>query len=238
MNDKVWIITGASRGFGLATAKNAIASGYKVAMLARGEEVFTEAEKLGANALGLRVDITSQQSIDDGMRQVIEKWQRVDVLINNAGLHRGGLIQELSFDDWEAVLDTNLSGPFRMIRAALAYMHDGAAIINIGAVVGGRGFTGDAPYGASKNGLKGLTRVLAVELARRGIRVNLVIPGFVMTEMTDMISDKARETIVAKVPLQRTGLPEEIAEVIGWVAQSSYMTGAVVPVDGGLSCGL
>ncbi len=141
-------------------------------------------------------------------------------------------------DDWEAVLDTNLSGPFRMVKAALPHIHDGGAIINIGAVVGGLGFPGDAPYGASKNGLKGLTRVMAVELARRNIKVNLVIPGFVITEMTGSISDRARERIEDKIPLSRTGEPEEIADVIFWVAGSSYMTGAMIPVDGGLSCAL
>ncbi len=236
MSNKTWIITGASRGFGLATAEQAIAEGDNVAMLARNEEVMAEAKRLGDNALGVRVDITQQDSIDAGLARIIDKWGSIDVLVNNAGLHKGGLIGSLPFEDWQSVLDTNLSGPFRMIKSALPHINNGGSIVNIGAVVGGMGFAGDAPYGASKNGLKGLTRVLAVELARQQIRVNLVIPGFVITEMTGAVSDRAREKIVKKIPLARTGEPGEIAEVICWVAGSRYMTGAVVPVDGGLSC--
>ncbi len=238
MKGKVWVITGASRGFGLATAQRAVDAGDRVAMLARGADVLAEADRLGDNALGLRVDITDEESIKAGIAQVIDKWGNIDVLVNNAGLHRGGFIDSISMEDWEAVLDTNLSGPFRMVKAALPHIPDGGAIINIGAVVGGLGFAGDAPYGASKNGLKGLTRVMAVELARRNIKVNLVIPGFVMTEMTGSISDKAREKIEDKIPLSRTGEPNEIADVVFWVALSSYMTGATIPVDGGLSCAL
>lgn len=115
-------------------------------------------------------------------------------------------------------------------------MISGGSIVNIGAVVGGRGFPGDSAYGASKNGLKGLTRVLAVELAHKGIRANLVIPGFVYTQMTSGISDKARQAINERIPLKREGSEDEIAEVIHLVASSTYMTGAIVPVDGGLSC--
>lgn len=238
MNAKVWIITGASRGFGLATARKVVKSGDRVAMLARGENVIEEASKLGENALGLRVDITDQDSVKRGIATVVDRWGEIDILVNNAGLHKGGLIDSLSMDDWDAVLDTNLSGPFRMSKASLPHLRNGGAIINIGAVIGGRGFTGDAPYGASKNGLKGLTRVLAAELARRDIRVNLVIPGFVITEMTDAISYKAKDRIAEKIPLSRLGQPDEIADVIVWVARSTYMTGAVIPVDGGLSCAL
>ncbi len=205
-------------------------------MLARNEDVMAEAKRLGDNALGVKVDITRQESIDTGLARIIDQWGSIDILVNNAGLHKGGLIGSLPFEDWQSVLDTNLSGPFRMIKSALPHINRGGSIVNIGAVVGGMGFAGDAPYGASKNGLKGLTRVLAVELARQAIRVNLVIPGFVMTEMTGAISDRAREKIIEKIPLARTGEPEEIAEVICWVARARYMTGAVVPVDGGLSC--
>src|SRR5262249_32980129 len=132
----------------------------------------------------------------------------------------------------------NLSGPFHAIRAALPHMNDGGSIVNIGAVVGLRGFAGDSAYGASKAGLSGLTQVLAMELARRGIRVNLVVPGFVSTEMTAGVSEKAREKLVARIPLRREGKAEEIAEVVWWVAGSTYMTGSTIATDGGLMCGL
>ena len=124
------------------------------------------------------------------------------------------------------------------VRAALPHMSGGGSIVNIGAVVGFRGFAGDSCYGASKAGLAGLTQILATELAARQIRVNLVVPGFVMTDMTAGVSERARDAIVAKVPLRRMGKPEEIADVCWWVAGSTYMTGSVVMTDGGLMCNL
>ncbi|GIX29775.1 MAG: beta-ketoacyl-ACP reductase [Porticoccaceae bacterium] len=238
MAGRIWVVTGASRGFGLATARRAVAAGDAVALFARGPQVLAAAAELGEAALGVQVDVTDAASISAGIAATVQRFGRIDVLVNNAGLHRGGPVDRISFEDWAAVLDTNLSGPFRMVRAALPHLPAGGAIINVGAVVGERGFPGDAPYGASKSGLAGLTRVLAVELARRAIRVNLVVPGFVLTEMTSAVSERARERIVAKIPLRRMGTAEEIAQVIHWVASSGYMTGAVVPVDGGLSCAL
>jgi NAD(P)-dependent dehydrogenase (short-subunit alcohol dehydrogenase family) len=120
------------------------------------------------------------------------------------------------------------------IKAALGLMGDGGSVVNIGAVVGLRGFPGDSPYGASKAGLSGLTQVLAVELAPKNIRVNLVVPGLVMSEMTSEVDGKAMERLLARIPLGRVGRAEEIAEVICWVARSTYMTGAIIPTDGGL----
>ena len=169
---------------------------------------------------------------------MVDRWGGIDVLVNNAGLHRGGKLLAISDEDWEASLATNLSGPMRAVRAVLPNLSEGGAIINIGAVVGFRGFAGDSCYGASKAGLSGLTQVLACELAPQGIRVNLVVPGFVMTEMTAGVSERAREKIVAKVPLRRMGTAEEIADVVWWVAGSSYMTGSTVVTDGGLMCNL
>ena len=155
----------------------------------------------------------------------------MDVLVNNAGLHRGGKLVRLDVADWDAVLATNLSGPMYCTRTVLPHMQPGAAIVNVGAVVGFRGFPGDSAYGASKAGLAGLTRVLAIELAPKNIRVNLVLPGLVITEMTAGIDEKARERLVADIPMRRTGTEDEIAEVIWWVAGSTYMTGAVIPTD-------
>jgi NAD(P)-dependent dehydrogenase (short-subunit alcohol dehydrogenase family) len=170
--------------------------------------------------------------------QVAEAWGGIDVLVNNAGLHRGGKVERLELSDWHAVLSTNLSGPLHCVRAVLPHMPDGGSIVNVGAVVGFRGFPGDSAYAASKAGLSGLTTVLAVELAARQIRVNLVVPGFVMTEMTASIGDKARDRLISRVPLRRVGTEEEIAHVIWWVSGSTYMTGAVIPTDGGLMCQL
>jgi NAD(P)-dependent dehydrogenase (short-subunit alcohol dehydrogenase family) len=124
------------------------------------------------------------------------------------------------------------------IQASLPHMGTGASIVNIGAVVGFRGFAGDSAYGASKAGLSGLTQVLAVELAARQIRVNLVIPGLVMTEMTSQVDEKALDQLIARIPLGRVGTEQEIAEVIWWVAGSTYMTGAIIPTDGGMMSAL
>jgi 3-oxoacyl-[acyl-carrier protein] reductase len=166
--------------------------------------------------------------------KVVARWGRIDTVVNNAGMHRGGKVGRLALEDWQAVINTNLTGALNVISAARPNLKEGSSIVNIGAVVGFRGFPGDAAYGASKAGLAGLTRALAIELAGKGITVNLVIPGLVLTDMTGGLSDKALESMRKTVPMGRYGEPEEIAEVIEWVARSRYMTGAFVPVDGGL----
>lgn len=233
-----WFVTGASRGLGLAIARVAAARGHRVALLARGEGVEAVARTIGGEAIGVRADVSDAASVRSAAETVAARWGGVDVLVNNAGLHRGDLIDKVSVADWDDVIATNLSGPFHAVRAVLPHMPPGSAIVNVGAVVGFRGFTGDAAYGSSKAGLAGLTQVLAVELARRGIRVNLVLPGFVSTEMTAGISERARARVVARIPLKREGTPEELAEVVYWVAGSPYMTGSVVATDGGLMCAL
>ena len=233
-----WVVTGASRGLGLAIARLAASKGDKVALVARGKDIDTRAKTIGENAIGLVADVTDPASVTRACAEVAERWGGIDVLVNNAGLHRGGLIGSLALDDWQAVLDTNLSGPLNFVRAALPYLGEGGAVVNIGAIVGLRGFSGDAAYGASKAGLAGLTQVLAVELARRGIRVNLVIPGMTSTEMTAGISARAKAKLVAAIPLGREGTAEELADVVWWVAGSPYMTGSIISNDGGLLCRL
>jgi 3-oxoacyl-[acyl-carrier protein] reductase len=229
-----WLITGASRGIGLAIAARALATGNRVALLARSEGVLDAAEKAGPAALGVQADVTDPDSVAGAVERVVAAWGGVDVLVNNAGVHRGGRVDRLRPEDWGEVLTTNLTAPLTMSRAVLPHMEAGSAIVNIGAVVGFRGFPGDAPYGAAKAGLAGLTRVLAVELAGRGIRVNLVVPGFVETEMTSELSERARRLVIDRIPLGRTGTADEIAAVVVWVAESPYMTGSVVATDGGL----
>lgn len=233
-----WVVTGASRGIGRAIAERALAAGDRVCLLARGGEIPADAEALGPLAMGIPADVTNPAQIGAACAEVARQWGGIDVLVNSAGLHRGGKVDTLNIEDWDATLATNLSGPIHVVRAALPHMEAGGSIVNIGAVVGFRGFPGDSCYGASKAGLSGLTQVLAAELAGRGIRVNLVIPGFVMTEMTSGVSERAREAIVAKVPLGRMGEADEIADVCFWVAGSTYMTGSVVATDGGLMCAL
>jgi 3-oxoacyl-[acyl-carrier protein] reductase len=229
-----WLVTGASRGIGAAIAARAATGGNRVALLARSDAVLDVAAKAGPDALGVRADVTDPASVARAVDEVVSVWGGVDVLVNNAGVHRGGRVDRLKPGEWDEVLSTNLTAPLTLTRAVLPHMDVGSAIVNIGAVVGFRGFPGDAPYGAAKAGLAGLTRVLAVELAGRGIRVNLVVPGFVETEMTSELSDRARQMIADRIPLGRTGTADEIAGVVVWVADSPYMTGSVVATDGGL----
>lgn len=233
-----WVVTGASRGLGLAIARLAASKGDRVALIARSADIDAQAQAIGGEAIGLVADVTDPASVTGACAQIAERWGGIDVLINNAGLHRGGLLASLSQGDWQSVLDTNLSGPLNFARAVLPHMGEGGSIVNIGAVVGLRGFAGDAAYGASKAGLAGLTQVLAVELARSGIRVNYVIPGLTSTEMTAGISARAKAKLVASIPLGREGTAEELADVVWWVAGSPYMTGSIISNDGGLLCRL
>ena len=231
---KVWLISGASRGIGLAIARRAINAGDKVALLARGDSVIAAARDLGENAMPVQADVADTASVQAAVDAVLSQWGQLDVVVNNAGLHRGGKVGRLAMEDWQAVLDTNLTGALNVISCARPHLGDGAAIVNVGAVVGFRGFPGDSAYAASKAGLSGLTRALAVELAAKNIRVNLVIPGLVLTEMTGGLSESALESMRRTIPMARYGEAEEIAEVVDWVARSRYMTGAFIPVDGGL----
>jgi 3-oxoacyl-[acyl-carrier protein] reductase len=233
-----WIVTGGSRGLGLAIAVLAARRGDRVAILARTVDSDALHSQLGPNILAIATDVTDENSVEAAVAQVAAAWGGVDVLVNNAGLHRGGKVARLRTADWDAVLQTNLSGPLHCVRACLPHMVQGGSIVNIGAVVGFRGFPGDSAYGASKAGLAGLTVVLAVELAPQGIRVNLVLPGLVRTEMTAALTGSALDQLLERIPMGRLGNEDEIATVVDWVARSTYMTGAIIPTDGGMLCAL
>jgi 3-oxoacyl-[acyl-carrier protein] reductase len=233
-----WLVTGASRGIGHAVAALAASRGERVCIVGRDRGIAGIAAAIGGDVFGISADVTKADDVARIAAEVDARWGGLDVLVNNAGLHRGGGLDRIADEDWEATLATNLTAPMRMIRALAGLMPAGGSVVNVGAVVGFRGFPGDSCYGASKAGLTGLTRVLAVELARRQIRVNMVVPGFVMTEMTATISERARKAIISRIPLQRMGTLEEMADVCWSVAGSSYMTGSVVFTDGGLMCNL
>ena len=231
---RVWLVTGASRGIGEAVARRAAGTGGRVALLARGDRVEELATELGPDCLACRVDVAKRHEVDAAVAEVLGRWGRIDCVVNNAGVHRGGKVGRLSDEDWHTVLDVNLNGARNTITACSGHLAAGSAIVNVGAVVGFRGFPGDSAYAASKAGLAGLTRALAIELAPGGVTVNLVIPGLVLTEMTGGLSPKALEAMRRMIPMGRYGAPEEIAEVVDWVSRSRYMTGAFVPADGGL----
>lgn len=233
-DSSVWFVTGASRGIGAAIARAAHKQGCRVAIVARGEASDTLAQELGDGAMAIRADISDSASARAAIAQVVERFGRLDVVVNNAGVHRGGKVTRLSEEHWQEVLDVNLSGALNVIRAATPHLGEGASIINIGAVVGFRGFPGDVAYASSKAGLSGMTKALSIELARKGITVNLVVPGLVLTEMTSGLTDAAMDNMKEKIPIGRLGQEHEIASVVYWVSQSRYMTGATIPVDGGL----
>ncbi|QRP46281.1 SDR family NAD(P)-dependent oxidoreductase [Amycolatopsis sp. FDAARGOS 1241] len=227
-----WLVTGGSRGIGRAVVDHVAGAGDNVASLAR--SVGAEPPAVPNRVLEVKGDVTDENSIRRCVEAVTERFGSIDVVVNSAGVHRGRRIDALARSAWDEVLATNLTGAFEVCRAIVPLLSRGSAIVNVGAVVGLRGFPGDAAYGSAKAGLSGLTQVLAVELAQRGIRVNLVIPGFVDTDMTAGLTDRARARIVDKIPAGRIGTAAEIAEVIVAVARATYMTGATVPVDGGL----
>ena len=231
---KVWVVTGASRGIGAAIATVAAEAGHRVAMVARSESVLSAAEALGEMATGFRCDVADSEAVNASVDQIIEHYGRIDVVVNNAGVHRGGKVHRLTDEAWQEVLQVNLTGAMSMTRATVPHMDAGGAVVNVGAVVGFRGFPGDSAYASSKAGLSGLTKALAIELAPKGITANLVIPGLVLTEMTAELSETALEKMTQQIPMRRFAGDHEIAEVVYWVAQSRYMTGACVPVDGGL----
>ncbi|QNG55639.1 SDR family oxidoreductase [Pseudonocardia petroleophila] len=222
------MVTGGSRGIGRAVVDRALAGGDRVVVLARSA---AGSDRPAGRVLALAVDVADPASVAAAFEQLDGP---VDVLVNSAGVHRGGLVEQVGDAAWNEVLATNLTGAFTVVRAARPLLVAGSAVVNIGAVVGLRGFAGDVAYGSAKAGLSGLTQTLAIELARDGIRVNLVVPGFVETDMTDGIPAAARERIVAGIPLGRPGRAAEIADVVWSVAGSSYMTGSTVAVDGGL----
>jgi 3-oxoacyl-[acyl-carrier protein] reductase len=231
---RTWVVTGGSRGIGRAVVDRALAAGDTAVVLARTVVTDGWPADTRERVHGVPADVADAGSVAAAFEVVRERCGAVDVLVNSAGLHRGGRIGQLPEADWRQVLETNLTGAFTATRAALPLMGRGAAVVNVGAVVGLRGFPGDAAYGSAKAGLAGLTQVLAVELAPQGIRVNLVVPGFVETAMTEGLTPSARARVVDGIPLGRPGTPEEIAEVVFGVAGATYMTGSTVAVDGGL----
>ena len=239
---KTWLITGASRGIGAAIARRAVNRGDRVVLVARGEAVEAFANDLkegGGEAVAIRADLTADGAATRIARDASTAFGGgIDVLVNNAALHIGARIGKLDPADYEAVIEAGLIGPFRLCQAALPHMGEGGAIVNIGAVVGRRGFPGDTPYGSAKAGLEGLTKSLAIELARDQITANVVVPGFTETEMTGELDEGAREKIISGIPLRRSAEADEIAQVVEWVSDSRYMTGSIVHVDGGLGARL
>jgi 3-oxoacyl-[acyl-carrier protein] reductase len=228
------LVTGGNRGIGLAIAQAFADNGDVVTITHRSGEP--------PNGLsGVRCDVTDQDSVDAAFDQVQQQHGPVEVLVANAGVTRDTLLLRMSDDDFRAVVDTNLTGAFRVVRRAARGMLRArkGRIVLIGSVVGLLGSPGQANYAATKAGLIGMARSIARELGSRGITVNVVAPGFVESDMTAELSDERRAEILAGIPLARYASADEVARVVRWVAsdEAAYITGAVIPVDGGLGMG-
>lgn len=242
LQGQVSIVTGASRGIGRATALALAAEGAMVVVnyansSQAADTVVAEIIALGSQAIALQADVAQPDQVDAMFQAVMEKWGRVDVLVNNAGIARDTLLLRMKLEDWQAVIDLNLTGVFLCTRAASKIMlkQRSGRIVNITSVVGEMGNPGQANYSAAKAGVIGFTKTVAKELASRGITVNAVAPGFIATDMTADL--KAAEEILKLIPLGRYGQPEEVAGVIKFLAAdaaAAYITGQVLNIDGGM----
>ena len=242
LKDKVALVTGASQGIGWDIAQALVVAGAKVAVAARTEEKLAllvgEIETAGGEAIAVKMDVADAEQVKAGFRQVIDKFGRLDILVNNAAITRDGLAVRMKADDWDAVLRTNLTGAHLCIQQALGTMMRARAgrIINVSSVVAQMGNAGQANYVAAKAGLIGLTKAIAMEIASRNITVNAVAPGFIDTPMTSVLSDKVKEELKARIPLGRLGVPRDVAASIVFLAsdEAAYITGHVLDVNGGM----
>ena len=240
--DKVVVITGGNRGIGLAISKRFVNEGARVALIGTRPEsvdpVVSEFTAAGADVKGYALNVADREAVESTFKQITQDFGTVDVLVNNAGVTRDTLLMRMKEEDWDTVIDINLKGAFNCLKAVTRTMMKARSgrIINISSVVGQTGNPGQANYSASKAGLFGLTKSAAKELASRNITVNAIAPGYIDTEMTDAISDEARDAFLKNIPLARAGQGEEVAAAIAFLASddAAYITGQTVNVDGGL----
>src|SRR3982751_323661 len=246
MTDKrVALVTGGSRGIGAAIVKRLAKDGLHVVALARSadklQQVVDEVKSAGGSAEAVTCDIADAKALADTIEKVIDAHGHLDVLVNNAGITKDGLILRMDDEDFDSVIDTNLKSAFVAIRAAAKSMirlrgDVKGRIVNISSVSGVAGNAGQANYAASKAGLIGLSKSVAKELAGKGVTCNVIAPGFVTTDMTDVLNDKIKEGAKQLIPLKRFGLPSEVAAAVSFLASedAGYITGQVLCVDGGM----
>jgi len=231
---KVALITGGNRGIGLAIAAKFKQDGYQVVVTHRSGSAPQGLE-------GVIMDVTDSDSVNNAVKTIEEKYGRIDVLVANAGITKDGLVMRMSDEDFESVVETNLMGAFRVARACTRGMlkQKSGRIIFVGSVVGMLGSAGQVNYAATKSGLIGMARSFARELGSRGITANVVAPGFVETDMTQVLDEKRKAEIIGAVPLARFATPNEVAGVVAFLAspEAADITGAVIPIDGGLGMG-
>src|SRR5262249_30396086 len=246
LKDQVALVTGGSRGIGRGIVTALVAEGAKVAFVYRGNQTAADAlvheiTQKGGTALALQADVSNADAAQQCVARVEKEWGRLDILVNNAGIIRDDLFVRMEPDAWQSVLATNLGGTYNFCRAVAYHLmkQRRGRIINTSSVAAEHVNQGQANYAASKGAINALTRALAVELASRGVTVNAIAPGFIETDMSEAVRNKAGDMIKKLIPMRRLGQPEDIAKVAVFLASadSGYMTGQVLTVDGGLSLG-
>jgi 3-oxoacyl-[acyl-carrier protein] reductase len=245
LKDRVALVTGASQGIGRAIALALSCAGARVVIAARNaEKLRSLAEEIGegkGTALAVQMDVGNQQEVKAGFHQAIERFGRLDILVNNAAITRDGLAVRMKAEDWEAVLRTDLTGAHFCIQQALGVMlrQRSGRIINVTSVVAQSGNSGQANYVAAKAGLIGLTRAIATEVSSRNITVNAVAPGFIVSPMTDPLPEKVKQDLIERIPLGRMGQDAEVAAAVVFLAsdEAGYITGHVLDVNGGMRMG-
>lgn len=242
LKDKVAVVTGASQGIGRDTAHALAEAGAKVAVAARNEEKLAELVQeiaaKGGEAFAVKMDVADIDQIKSGFKSILEKFGKIDILVNNAAITRDGLAIRMKADDWDAVIRTNLTGAHLCIQQVLSTMMKARAgrIINISSVVAESGNAGQVNYVAAKAGIIGLTKAIAIEIASRNITVNAVAPGFIESPMTAVLPDKVKEELKVRIPLGRMGTGKDVAASIVFLAsdEAAYITGHVLDVNGGM----
>lgn len=244
LNNQTALVTGGSRGIGRAIALAMAEEGANVAILYAGNETAAaqtvqEAEAFGVKALSYRCDVSSEQAVKETVDEVLKDFGRVDILVNNAGIVRDGFLLSMKEEAFDDVINTNLKGAFHLIRQLYSHMmrRKSGRIINISSIVGLNGNVAQANYAAAKAGIIGLTKSTAKELAARGVTCNAIAPGFIHSDMTDAMPEKARDAISSQIPMKRVGQPQDVAALAVFLAGpgASYITGEVIRVDGGLA---
>jgi len=239
--NKIAIVTGASRGIGNEIAKKLASYGCKIAIISR---KINDLEKVknsisSDDIICFQCDITNQNQFKDIAQNIYDKWGSIDILINNAGINRDKLLLRLTESDWDNVINTNLKGYYNTTKIVSRYMlkNRSGKIINISSVIGQIGNSGQSNYAASKSGIEGMTRALAVELGNKNININCIAPGYIKTQMTNDLNQKILDNMKQNIPLNRLGVSKDIANLVCYLSSdlSSYITGQVINVDGGMT---